>query len=267
VSVDESAPVATQPQRSAVRSRIVGVAAEMLRESGAAALTTRRVADAAGVQAPTIYRLFGDKDGLVDAVAEHVLGEFVARKAALPAGTDPVEALRDGWRQQLDYALTNPELHRLLGEAGRSRRSPALDAGLAVLRARIHALAAAGLLRVDEQRALGIIRAAATGTVQQLLDSPPDDRDEGLAEAMLEAVLGRILVPGADRAGEHPGAALDGPRAAAIALAAQLDAFPALSSAERHLLAEWLSRAVEDRHATGQDATGQDATGPAATGP
>lgn len=246
MTVDEPAPPAPQPPRSAVRSRIVEVAAEMLRESGAAALTTRRVADAAGVQAPTIYRLFGDKDGLVDAVAEHVLGEFVARKAALPAGTDPVEALRDGWRQQLDYALTNPELHRLLGEAGRGRRSPALDAGLAVLRSRIHALAAAGLLRVDEQRALGIIRAAATGTVQQLLDSPPDDRDEGLAEAMLEAVLGRILVPGSDSAAAvaAQGPPLDGPRSAAIAVAAQLDDLPALTPAERHLLGEWLARAI-----------------------
>ena len=47
----------------------------------AAAVTTRAVADAAGVQAPTLYRLFGDKDGLMEAVAEHVMAAFVHAKA------------------------------------------------------------------------------------------------------------------------------------------------------------------------------------------
>ncbi|WP_338419811.1 TetR family transcriptional regulator [Streptomyces klenkii] len=36
-------------------------------------MTTRAVAAAAGVQAPAIYRLFGDKDGLLEAVAEQRL--------------------------------------------------------------------------------------------------------------------------------------------------------------------------------------------------
>ncbi|MCS5715459.1 TetR/AcrR family transcriptional regulator [Herbiconiux sp. CPCC 205716] len=247
---NESSPAAVSEPRTAVRTRIVEVAAGLLGDGGAAALTTRRVADAAGVQAPTIYRLFGDKDGLVDAVAEHVLGRFVAGKAALPAGTDPVEALRDGWRRQIDFSLGNPELHRLLAEPGRSGRTAALDAGLDVLRTRIRGLAAAGLLRVDEGQALGIIRAAATGTVQQLLDAPPGERDPGLAEAMLDAVLGRILVPGPDAAAPAPARTaprLDGPRAAAIAVLAQLDDLPALTAAERQLLHEWLTRAVAAR--------------------
>jgi AcrR family transcriptional regulator len=244
----EPSTLATPAPRDAARTRIVEVAARLLDEGGAAALTTRRVADAAGVQAPTIYRLFGDKDGLVDAVTEHVLGRFVAGKAALPAGTDPVDAMRDGWRRQIDFSLTNPELQRLLAEPGRSGRTPALDAGLDVLRARIRGLAAAGLLRVDERQALGIIRAAATGTVQQLLDAPPAERDLGLAEAMLDAVLGRILVPGQDTASPAATApGLDGPRAAAIAVLAQLDDLPALSVAERQLLQEWLTRAIAAR--------------------
>jgi len=46
--------------RGETRSTLVRVAARLLRERGAAAVTTRAVAEAAGVQAPTIYRLFGD---------------------------------------------------------------------------------------------------------------------------------------------------------------------------------------------------------------
>ena len=66
----------------------------MLREQGVAAVTTRAVAEAAGVQAPTIYRLFGDKDGLLDAVAEHVLAVYVADKAVAADSGDPIAVLR-----------------------------------------------------------------------------------------------------------------------------------------------------------------------------
>ena len=65
--------------RPELRLQIIEAAARLLREGGALAVTTRGVADAASVQPPTIYRLFGDKDGLLDAVAEHVM-----RKPWLP---------------------------------------------------------------------------------------------------------------------------------------------------------------------------------------
>jgi AcrR family transcriptional regulator len=67
--------------RSSTRDRIVDVAADLLRAEGRTAVTTRAVAEAAGVQAPTIYRLFGDKEGLLDAVAESEMTRFSARKA------------------------------------------------------------------------------------------------------------------------------------------------------------------------------------------
>ena len=66
--------------RSDTRSRIVDVAARLLQEEGSAAVTTRGVAEAAGVQAPAIYRLFGDKDGLLEAVAEYVMATYVSEK-------------------------------------------------------------------------------------------------------------------------------------------------------------------------------------------
>ncbi len=53
--------VETSTGRSDTRTKLVDVAARLLRDYGPAAVTTRGVAEAAGVQAPTIYRLFGDK--------------------------------------------------------------------------------------------------------------------------------------------------------------------------------------------------------------
>ena len=68
--------------REVSRQRIIEAAADLLAHEGREALTTRAVAAAAGVQPPTIYRLFGDKDGLLDAVIEHGYATFLAAKHA-----------------------------------------------------------------------------------------------------------------------------------------------------------------------------------------
>src|SRR6476469_4424604 len=101
------------------RMRIVAVAARLLQEDGPLAVTTRGVADAAGVQPPTIYRLFGDKDGLLEAVAEQVMATYVSAKAeivkaASAADVDPLDELRSGWEMQIDFGVANPAVFRLL---------------------------------------------------------------------------------------------------------------------------------------------------------
>src|SRR3954464_705966 len=116
-------------RRSDTRSRIVDVAARLLQEGGPAAVTTRGVAEAAGVQAPTIYRLFGDKDGLLEAVAEHVMDTYVAAKAEVVQaagadGVDPREDLQQGWSGQIEFGLANPTIFRLLSDPERVVRSP-----------------------------------------------------------------------------------------------------------------------------------------------
>lgn len=231
--------------RTDTRAAIVEAAAALLRESGPAAVTTRGVAQRAGVQAPAIYRLFGDKDGLLEAVAEHVMADFVARKAALAANeaaadSDPLDDLRTSWRAQIEFGLAHPAVFRLLSDPERVLGSPAARAGREVLRARVHRLAAAGRLRVPERQAVDLIQAAGVGTVQNLLATPPEQRDPGLGEAMMEAVFQRIL-------GDAPAAAEDGPRALAIALRALAPELDALSVPERRLLVEWLDRVAATR--------------------
>lgn len=222
--------------RQDVRATVVEAASRLLREQGAAAVTTRAVAQAAGVQAPTIYRLFGDKDGLVEAVAEHAMATYVAGKADALA-EDPVEDLRCAWHRHVEFGLANPHLYALLGARTGSPGSPATEAGLEVLRARVHRLAAAGLLLIDEQRALMMIHAAGTGTVLALLNTPPDQRDPQLAQAMLDALLSSIT-------SVTPAAADTTATGIAVAFAAVVPDVPGLSDAEKALLAEWLTRVL-----------------------
>lgn len=221
---------------AAVSTRIVRAAARLLAEGGREAVSTRAVAAAAGTKPPAIYRLFGDKDGLLDAVAEHGFATYYADKAARRPEGDPVERLRAGWDRHVRFGLDNPALFALMyGDPRPAHTSPAAVAALGMMRATVHDVAAAGRLAVSEDLAGGILHSVATGTVLTLLDRPEDERDTGLSATNREMVIGRITTD------EHaPGPA--GPVAAATTLHAHLDALTTLSDGERHVLREWLER-------------------------
>ncbi len=222
-----------------VRTRILEAASRLVAEGGVTALTTRAVAAAAAVQAPTLYRLFGDKRGLLDAVAERGLATFVAGKAAadLDPDPDPVRGLRQAWAEYIAFGLGHPAVFAIMSEIGRpGSPSPATLAGMAILRERVARIARAGRLRVPEERAVTLIHAAGTGTVATLLAVPIGDRDPELPSLTLEALLGVLVGAAADRS-HTP--------ALAIGLRAHLDETDALSPGERSLMRELLDRLAE----------------------
>ena len=228
--------------RPGSRARIIDAAAQLLKEHGPAAVTTRAVAVGAGVQPPAIYRLFGDKDGLLEAVAEHVMTSYVEAKAgvvdaAAADGVDPLDDLRAGWQTQLEFGLANPDIFRLLSDPSRVLTSPSAAAGRRVLEKRIRRVAESGRLRVSEQRALGLVQAGGIGTIQTLLATPPEQRDPGLGEAMYEAVLAQILT-------DAPARDADDTVAATVAFRAITPSLTALSDSERRLMTEWLDRSL-----------------------
>lgn len=225
--------------RGDVRSVIIAAAAGLLRSGGAQVVTTRAVAEAAGVPAPTIFRLFGDKAGLLDAVAEQVMADYVADKVVLAAGEhgDPVADLRAAWDHHVDFGLENPDLFALLCVPTRRPRSAASDVGIDVLTARVTRLAAVGRLRVPVPRAVDLIYAAGTGVVLALAGRPADMRDPGLAGASFDAVLGAILAT-------TPVPAAGDLTALAVTFSAAVHRLPGLTAAEGSLLREWLDRVV-----------------------
>lgn len=219
-----------------VRLRILDAASRLIAEGGVAALTTRAVAAAASVQAPTLYRLFGDKRGLLDAVAEHGLAAFVAQKVARDPRPDPVQEMREAWDATVAFGLDNPAVFAIMNEIGRQGPPPpAVLAGIGVLRERVRRIARAGRLRVPEDRAVTLVHAVGTGTIATLLASPEGDRDPDLSRTAREAVLAAITT---DRAGEGPA----NPTVLAVGLRAHLDDADRLSPGERLLLRELLDR-------------------------
>ena len=226
--------------RDRTRAQLVRVAAHLLATEGPDAVTTRSVALAAGVQAPTIYRLFGDKSGLLDAVVEHGFASYMARKH-LDADSDPVESLRAGWELHVGFGLANPALFRLMHTALRTPEGRAAAAtGAGVLQARVHRVAEAGRLRVTERRAVELIQAAGTGVVLTLINQAGDERDDTLADTAWESVCATILTG----ASAVPTA---GPAAAAVTLRAALPDLTTLTAAERALLGDWLDRIADSQ--------------------
>lgn len=220
----------------AVRARILEAAAALAARGGREALTTRSVAAAAGVQAPTIYRLFGDKDGLVDEVVLHGFRAYLAEKAHRAPGSDPVEDLRAGWDLHVEFGLTHPALYVLVyGSPDPERTPPVVAESRQLLAGHVARIAAAGRLRVPEHLAAELIHAAGSGTVLALLAAAPERRDPRLSELARDAVIAAVTT-------DVPAVPTPGPAAAALALRAQLPGTAALSAAERRLLAEWLER-------------------------
>ncbi|CNF93934.1 TetR family transcriptional regulator [Mycobacterium tuberculosis] len=220
---------------SGPRERILAATAKLLAEGGREAVSTRAVGTAAGVQAPTIYRLFGDKQGLLDAVAAEGFTTYLSTKSTPEPDTDPVDDLRAGWDEHLQFGLANPALYMLMCEPRPGSRPPAAAAGIEILSARVHRIAEAGRLRVGEERAVQLVHAAGSGTTIALIAMPEAARDLQLSVMAREAVIAAITT-------DAPAHSAPGPVGAAVALRAVLPRATALTEPERGLMREWLDR-------------------------
>ncbi|MFC4562506.1 TetR/AcrR family transcriptional regulator [Nocardiopsis mangrovi] len=226
-------------RRSRTRQRIVEAAAALLAEGGRDAVSTRAVSSAAGVQAPAIYRLFGDKQGLLDAVADHAFTAYLEAKTSREPADDPVEDLRRGWDAHVDFGLRNPAFYALMyGEPRFGAQRPAAREAARILRRLVEAAAREGRLRVEVEAAAGMIHAACSGVTLSLIAAGPAEGGPALSRLTREAVLMAIATgPGATDTGERRTAAR------AVAMKAVLpEVGPALTPAEHRLLAEWLDR-------------------------
>jgi AcrR family transcriptional regulator len=221
------------------RERILQAALTLLETDGLEAVSTRTVSAAAEVQPPTIYRQFGDMQGLLDAVAIVGFTTYLQRKATRESPSDPVEQVREGWNLHVEFGLTHPHLYTLMNSApGRGVPSPATLEAASMLRKLMQRLAEAGRLTVSVDRAAAMIHAAVRGTTLNLLSAQV--KDNGLSDLMLETVLKTILTPETAAVG---GSGRPQAAAHAVSLAAILPNLETpFSEAEQGLLLEWLHR-------------------------
>lgn len=222
-------------------------ATALLATGGRNAVTTRAVSAAAGVQPPTIYRHFGDMQGLLGVVARETLAVHVREQATRALSKDPVEELRRGWDLHIAFGLANPDAFALLYSAPSvAAYTSVIHEGVAVLQGLVARIAEAGRLRVDVVHATALIHAAGTGVTLTLAATPPEERDPRLSETMREAILAAVTIPAAAKRPNRSSAAVSAAARVAVhavALRALLtEAATGLSPAERQLLGDWLDR-------------------------
>ena len=152
-----AAPQRRQPVQERSRqtvARILDAAEALIDEGGVEAVTTRAVADRAGVTYPSLYRFFADREEILDQLVTHHLAALDAQAVA-EERTWQITSVRDVLDRELDlhaaYYQEHPSAARLW-LSGRS--SPAVVAQVRhraqVLAERLRqALVAANLIPSD----------------------------------------------------------------------------------------------------------------------
>jgi AcrR family transcriptional regulator len=115
--------------RADQRARLLGVALEMLEESGPEALQARALTAEIGASTQAVYTLFGGMPGLFEALVVDGFAHFGEHVAGVPQTDDPVaDFFAKGWAY-CDWALSHPQLYRLMFglTGGRLRLHPGLE--------------------------------------------------------------------------------------------------------------------------------------------
>jgi AcrR family transcriptional regulator len=228
---------------SETAEKVLEAAAGLLNSGGVEAVSTRAVAAAAGVQPPAIYRQFGDKQGLLDAVTGFVLQNYLENKRAAALTDDPVQDLRDSWDLHVDFGLTHPGCYVLAYVQPQPGRMPShARESLEILRGLVARIGGHGLLRMSVKRATELMHCAVVGFVVNQIRVLPDERDLQLSQTMRENAIAAIVTDAA----KQP-APSDLPARAVALREALLGVHDGpLTSAEKAVMAEWLDRIAED---------------------
>jgi AcrR family transcriptional regulator len=223
------------------RQHILDVTAALLRDVDIEAVSVRDVCQAAGITAPTLYHHFGDKRGLLEAVAAEGFARYLAEKHGREPSEDPFDDLRAGWDGHVRFGLTNPAFYVLMYGGTKSREHPSAREGLRVLHAMLVRLAERGRLLVTPEEAVPTIHSACVGTTLTLVADPDAPAHADLSHRVRDAVFAAVVKP-EHPAGQGTAALPDTARALLATLGAHRD--PPLSPGERLLLTELLTRLV-----------------------
>ncbi|WP_033344332.1 TetR/AcrR family transcriptional regulator [Catenuloplanes japonicus] len=201
-------------------------------------IATRAVSEAAGVTQPVLYRIFGDKNGLLDALADDGLRRYAERKAAQERTGDPVADLRSGWDDHTAFAMENPALYQLMFTPRPRSHAQAWRKIMDLLEATLLRCSAVGALRMSPQAAAQLILPANVGLALSMIAQPELFTDPDLSVRMRESMFGAVLTEPARTEDREP------VPDAALRLRSQLavSGTTTLEPAEVTLLDRWLER-------------------------
>jgi len=220
------------------RTQMLKAAESLLQASPDRDISTRAVCDAVGVGAPVLYRLFGDKNGLLVAVVDYVFERYLARKRAQQVSDDPVEDLYTAWDNHVAFALKNPAVFRIAYAPSLTEVPGGVDEARQLLIKRFIRCAEAGRLNTTPDRAAQAFMAACLGVEMSLLSQPAAFDDPDLSHRVRDAVVRDLLVDPVARDGDRQADRL---KTVALQMAALIRETPGpLTAPEATLMLQWL---------------------------
>ncbi|MCZ0204963.1 TetR/AcrR family transcriptional regulator [Streptomyces achromogenes] len=177
---------------STARERILAATEELLASKDALAISTRAICDRAKVGMPEIYRQFGDKQGLLTAVACIGFERFLANKRRNPMTDDPVADLRTAWDSHVAFALDNPHLYRLMFTPAPESQPRAVEEARSLLLSALERCRAAGRLRTPLELAGQSILTANVGVCLMALSFPGLYGAPEISRSVRDAVIGAV---------------------------------------------------------------------------
>lgn len=221
------------------RTRIIQAALRLLADHHGEELSTRAVCRLAGVQAPAIYRIFGHKQGLIDAAAADGFDTYTRSLVVRPPCADPVDGLRRGWDLHVQFALDEPTLYVLTyGHPRPGPLPPAAAKAAEMLGHRIRRVAEAGRLRLAENHATQLLQAGACGTALTLIGTEEQARDLEISYLARESLISTITT-------SPPTVVKPDLISAAVHVRSALRTTAALTEREISLLEEWIDRITD----------------------
>ena len=225
------------------KTRLLRAAAELLANSGGAAVSTRQITQLAGVTAPTLYHHFGDKEGLFDAVVAAGFEEYVAGERDFAPSGHPLEDIRRMWDNHVQFGLNQPELYLVMFGNIRPESRPAIVADAeALMEEMLNKAAVAGQLNVQPREAARSILAANVGVTLMLIAEPVSERNLELSTMTRDAMIFAVSADQASGTPEDSGKSSVVVAAIALNAALQASHSDQLSSSELKLFLEWLHR-------------------------
>lgn len=192
------------------RDGILNVAARLFREQGYGAVSLRRIAEAAGIKAGSIYYHFGSKDEIVVAILDEgiwAVHDRMRRAVSDVSGGDAATVLRAAIRAHLralldvsDYSSANVRIFGQVPQSVRDANLPARRAYEAEWDGLLSRLKADGALReVVDVRRLRLMLIGALNATLEWFD-PERGSAEALASAYADVFLNGVLAKRSDPA-------------------------------------------------------------------
>ncbi|RWZ68134.1 TetR/AcrR family transcriptional regulator [Labedella populi] len=180
------------------RDRLLLVGADLLEHAEGGTVSTRAITEKAGVQAPTLYHHFGNKQALLDEVVSHGFRRFLLDNP-VPAGqAGQISAIARAWDTHVRFGVEHPAFYAHIY----ARVEPGYRCGVVsvVEQMLLETLEQArSLLSVPPALAARMILAASTGVIMTLISELDGAPDWELSERVRDAILDSITVPSGSR--------------------------------------------------------------------